>query len=191
MPRKPVTYTVSQIADDLNVSTDTVRRYTRHFDSHLSEDASPEPGSVRLFTPADLFMLRQAREYMRSGHTYDQTDDYLATIRAPDDLPEETSTDLATTAAVQQVTSALLSLTETIEQQNALLTRTDAQESRIDAQEDAQTRIASQLERIERNQQELAQTARRPLFWAVVGAFVAALVILATVALALSMGWIG
>lgn len=126
MDSKPITYTVKEIADEIGVSLDTVRRYSRQFARHLSEDASPAPGTMRLFTQADLYVLRIARQQMRAGQTYEQVDEYLVNIEVPDNLNQDQDTGqaLATTAALQQVTSAVLRLSD---QQS----RIDALESRL------------------------------------------------------------
>lgn len=197
MDSKPITYTVKEIADEIGVSLDTVRRYSRRFARHLSDDAAPEPGTMRLFTPADLYVLRIARQQMRSGKTYEDVDLFLGFVEVPKEAqeqPHSPSTDLATTAALQQVTSALLRLTDQQERIAGQITQTQALERRLDTLTESQSRldqITAQLDQIRQEQSQLRQATARPLYWSIVGAFVAAIIILGAVALALANGWIG
>ena len=57
MPANPLT--VSQVAAQLQLSPATVRRYTTHFQRHLSDGASPAPGARRELSDLDLYILRR------------------------------------------------------------------------------------------------------------------------------------
>lgn len=64
--------TVKQVADELNCSPDTIRRYANEFSPFLSAGASPERGATRMFVERDITMLKTAREQMSSGKNFDQ-----------------------------------------------------------------------------------------------------------------------
>lgn len=189
MDRNPITYTVKEIADEIGVSLDTVRRYSRQFARHLSEDASPEPGTMRLFTPADLYVLRIARQQMRSGQTYEQVDEYLVSIEVPDDLAqdEDTGQALATTAALQQVTSAVLRLSDQQSRIDALETRLAMLASPSSDEDTHQVLEAlhtlAEAQKVHTAAQERLANA---LLW-----FAAALVLIVLITVAVASGWIG
>ena len=67
--------TPSQIADSLNVSTATVRRWSARFARHLSPQP---PNRKRSYTPDDLATLARVRELSASGTSLAQIDQALA-----------------------------------------------------------------------------------------------------------------
>lgn len=66
--------TPGQIANSLNVSTATVRRWSARFARHLSPQT---PNRKRTYTPDDLAVLARVRDLSGSGSSLDQIDTVL------------------------------------------------------------------------------------------------------------------
>lgn len=62
-----ITYTAGQVADLLNTSVSTVRRWAPLFRNRLSEQANPPAGGHRRFSEADVAVLRQVQELVQTG----------------------------------------------------------------------------------------------------------------------------
>ena len=72
--------TPAQAADMLEVSTATLRRYSRQFSEHLSESAKAKR---RRYTQDDLGMLARARDLLRQGTPVERANSLLRTL-SPD-----------------------------------------------------------------------------------------------------------
>lgn len=94
MPVNPDSLTPKEVSDILNVSSQTVRRYSREFAEHLSADANPAPGGHRRYTREDVEILRVARRYLLSDSstTYERVNEELHSIVFPS-LPQEPESD--------------------------------------------------------------------------------------------------
>ena len=81
--------TVAQAAETLDVSPQTMRRYSWEFRNYLSADATPDPGGTRFYSPDDIQILGYARRQLLAGETYERTCEYLETVSL-DPIPEAT-----------------------------------------------------------------------------------------------------
>ena len=81
--------TVAQAAEALDVSPQTMRRYSWEFRNYLSADATPDPGGTRFYSPDDIQILGYARRQLLAGETYERTCEYLETVSL-DPIPEAT-----------------------------------------------------------------------------------------------------
>ena len=79
--------TVAQAAETLDVSPQTMRRYSWEFRNYLSADATPPPGGTRFFTQDDIQILGYARRQLLAGETYERTCEYLETVSL-DPIPD-------------------------------------------------------------------------------------------------------
>lgn len=111
--------TVKQVADELNCSPDTIRRYANEFSLYLSSEASPERGAIRTFDERDITMLKTAREQMGSGKNFNQVRAVLSMIdlnedgdHAPSDTVAQPEVDVV--PAINDVTTSMLTLVDTV-----------------------------------------------------------------------------
>lgn len=114
-----VRMTVKQVADALNCSPDTIRRYANEFSLYLSSEASPERGATRVFDERDVSMLRLAREQMSSGKNFDQVRASLSMMdfsENDDDTPVDTITqpEVDPHPALNEVTTSMLTLVDAV-----------------------------------------------------------------------------
>lgn len=112
--------TVKQVADELNCSPDTVRRYANEFSLYLSAAASPERGTARSFDERDISMLKNAREQMSSGKNFDQVRAALSmmdfssepgTTAVAESLP---LAEVDSLPAITEVTTSMLTLVDAV-----------------------------------------------------------------------------
>ncbi len=169
------------------VSSDTVRRMCERYGRHLSPSANPEPGTPRRLTAEDVAILRAARAYRDQGLDTEQIDDQLSqlVLDEPVDvptLPAEAAPELPEPLLILQRMAA------TLERTTGALERL---ENVISQQADQEERIARLERENERLRMAAPPPAPSPWLLVAIGAFVSALVVLAIVALALAMGWIG
>ena len=94
MPDNPSLLTVGQVAQELDLSAQSVRRYAHEFRGHLGPDANPGHGATRQFTPEDVQVMRAAKRFLMSGLTYETTNQRLdlVSIDVPSDPPPTAST---------------------------------------------------------------------------------------------------
>ncbi len=90
------TFTVKATSELLNVSPETVRRWTNQFSQHLSDTAAPEPGQRRTFTRDDIRVLAYVRDNIRTTvphHEIDKSLNVLGDAELPvwEDITGETS----------------------------------------------------------------------------------------------------
>ncbi len=111
--------TVKQVADALNCSPDTIRRYANEFSLYLSAAASPERGTARSFDERDIAMLKSARAEMSSGKNFDQVRAVLSmmdfnepgsAVAADSVAPPE----IDTVPAIHEVTTSMLTLVDAV-----------------------------------------------------------------------------
>lgn len=126
--------TPAQAADLLNISTSSLRRYSRQFKKHLSQYAK---GKRRQYTQDDLATLTRARDYIRGGNNAQRTNILLATITPGDEkqLPVAAAMSHAELVSAFQVVGeqfAIMQETQTAnrEQIAALTARLDALQAR-------------------------------------------------------------
>ncbi len=111
--------TVKQVADELNCSPDTIRRYANEFSLYLSTAASPERGTARSFDERDIAMLKNAREQMSSGKNFDQVRAVLSmmefnepgTAVAAESVAQPETDPLP---AIYEVTTSMLTLVDAV-----------------------------------------------------------------------------
>jgi DNA-binding transcriptional MerR regulator len=97
MPDNPsavILLTVGQVAQDLDLSAQSVRRYAHEFRDHLGPDANPGHGATRQFSSEDIQVMRAAKRFLMSGLTYETTNQRLdlVSIDVPSDPPPTVST---------------------------------------------------------------------------------------------------
>ncbi len=109
---------VKQVADELNCSPDTIRRYANEFSLYLSAEASPERGATRSFDQRDIELLTTARKQMSSGKNFNQVRADLSMMEFSDKVttPSDTVTEpeVHTNPEIQGVTTAMLTLVDTV-----------------------------------------------------------------------------
>lgn len=118
--------TVKQVADELNCSPDTVRRYANEFSLYLSAAASPERGTARSFDERDIAMLKNAREQMSSGKNFDQVRAALSMMEFSDPGPTAVAESIPhpevdALPAITEVTSSMLTLVDAVASTQAQL----------------------------------------------------------------------
>lgn len=111
--------TVKQVADELNCSPDTIRRYANEFSLYLSAAASPERGTARSFDERDIVMLKNAREQMSSGKNFDQVRAVLSMMDlnepgTPVTAESVTQPEADPLPAIYEVTSSMLTLVDAV-----------------------------------------------------------------------------
>ena len=155
MPDNPsavILLTVGQVAQELDLSAQSVRRYAHEFRDHLGPDANPGHGATRQFTPEDVQVMRAAKRFLMSGLTYETTNQRLdlVSIDVPSDPPPTASTavDLAPVhSALSAVFVNLHRIDQTIQ---TSLTQTATDRHTL-------IQLAADVERLED-----AQSRRRP-----------------------------
>ena len=137
MPTNLDSLTPKEVSDLLNVSSQTVRRYSREFADHLSPDANPAPGGHRRYTREDVEVLRIARRYLLSDSsaTYEGVNLELESIIFPqlDPIPDETH-------SPQDTLPGILSLTlpqDTIQTAQAIVGTVTALTAQVEGLTDA------------------------------------------------------
>lgn len=65
-------YAVSEASKLTGIAKPTLRAYTGRYSSHLSTEATPEPGTERAFTEADLRFLAFVYNLTSAGKTHEQ-----------------------------------------------------------------------------------------------------------------------
>ena len=112
--------TPGQVANSLNVSPATVRRWSARFARHLSPQT---PNHKRAYTPDDLAVLARVRDLSATGTPLDQIDQALNVTA----LSADKSTALISLADFAQ------SLQFARDQVASMQTRLDLQTARLDA----------------------------------------------------------
>ena len=112
--------TPGQVANSLNVSPATVRRWSARFARHLSPQT---PNHKRAYTPDDLAVLARVRDLSATGTPLDQIDQALNVTA----LSADQSTALISLADFAQ------SLQFARDQVASMQTRLDQQTTRLDA----------------------------------------------------------
>lgn len=159
--------TVKQVAEELNCSPDTVRRYANEFSLYLSAAASPERGTARSFDERDITMLKNAREQMSSGKNFDQVRAYLSMMEFSEPVSAATAESLEPQAevsslpAINEVTTSMLTLVDAVAATQAQLATLPEINQRLGAiAESMQTQatMQTQIEGLSQNVNDL--TAR-------------------------------
>ena len=120
MPDNPsavILLTVGQVAQDLDLSAQSVRRYAHEFREHLGPDANPGHGATRQFSSEDIQVMRAAKRFLMSGLTYEVTNERLdlVSIDVPSD-PTPTTSPGADLAPVHSALSAVFVNLDRIDQ---------------------------------------------------------------------------
>jgi len=71
----------------LEVSPSTLRRYNRHFRTHLSETA--QRSSARRYTEGDIDTLSRARDLMRTGLSPSEVNERLPIVNRDQEAPSD------------------------------------------------------------------------------------------------------
>ncbi len=153
---------VKQVADDLNCSPDTIRRYANEFSLYLSAEASPERGVTRSFDERDIELLTTARKQMSSGKNFNQVraDLSMMEFENKDTTPSDTITEpeVHTAPEIQGVTTAMLTLVDTVAATQAQLATIPEINSRLGQITEAlqtQTVLQQQVETMSQDLNEL------------------------------------
>lgn len=206
-----VRMTVKQVADALNCSPDTIRRYANEFSLYLSSEASPERGATRVFDERDVSMLRLAREQMSSGKNFDQVRASLSMMdfsENDDDTPVDTITqpEVDPQPALNEVTTSMLTLVDAVaatQAQLAALPEINHRLGVITESLQAQTAMKQQMDTMTQDISDLTiknvqltediQKMRKQgvsyFVWFLVGSGVA-VVTLVTILLLMNAGWL-
>ena len=80
-------YTPAQVAAQLSISPQTLRRWSALWASALSASAAPGPGQRRAYTDGDLAILRHAQRMIAGGQSVADIAAALPTIAPMDDTP--------------------------------------------------------------------------------------------------------
>jgi DNA-binding transcriptional MerR regulator len=173
MPSNPNTYSPKQAADLIGCTAQTIRRYTTHFQRHLSEGASPAPGARRELTDLDLYVLRRVFVLARDGETLENIDAILETLTLPEDVQPLALDPSPTPQAIPEALALLTSIGSTLDTLTALQSQQQAHSAAqssltVELTQDLQ----SQAHRL--SQLEDAQARRRPdaltvLLWFALG----------------------
>ena len=130
MSSQPSTYKPGEVAERLECSADTVRRYSARFAQHLSPSANPGKGKARLYNADDVYTLQTIKSLVEQGLKYDEIEEELKSLTLPESIvpvaPELDSPQLpAPVALLQQMVSTLESLADQSEQTNRLSRQVD------------------------------------------------------------------
>ncbi len=130
MSSQPSTYKPGEVAERLDCSTDTVRRYSARFGHHLSLSANPGKGKARLYNADDIYILQTVKNLIEQGLKYDEIEEELKSLALPESVTltnlEPDSPQLpAPMALMQQMASTLEHLAQQSEQTNRLSRQVD------------------------------------------------------------------
>lgn len=131
-------YKPGDVAEFIESSTDTVRRYSARFARFLSESAHPGKGKARLYNSEDVYLLQAVKRLTEQGLTYDDIERELENLSIPESFKMiESPPDLPPPLVVlQQIANAL----ETLIQQN----------KRIDGLEKQVAHLQSEITKMQR-----------------------------------------
>jgi len=134
------TFTPKQVADQLHVTTQSVRRYTDKLGKHLSAGANGRP---RVFTAEDVYILKTASTWLSGGMTYHDVDDRLGSLTMPDHVTDLVLVDVDETAetapAIPEALAILNQLTDAVMALTAAQASTTGIYRRLDELDDRQT----------------------------------------------------
>lgn len=88
------TFRPSDVARELNVTTNTVRNWTKRYNEFLSDGTRPEGRNERAFNRRDLAILHYVNQHVNEGYTHDYIAKRLPETTFSDDeviLPPETA----------------------------------------------------------------------------------------------------
>jgi len=135
----PAMFTPAQVCQELNVSAQTLRRWSQTFSSVLSPDACPEAGRKRRYSAADVALLRHAKALFDAGRSAAEVAAILPTVQvAGEDAPS--SADAPGAALTIQVSAGERFMLAVVDQKTAI--------ERLTAQVDALTARLAALERV-------------------------------------------
>ena len=152
MPDNPSLLTVGQVAQELDLSAQSVRRYAHEFRDHLGPDANPGHGATRQFTPEDVQVMRAAKRFLMSGLTYEVTNERLdlVSIDIPPDPPPTASTAVDLAPLHSAVSAVFVNLDRIDQTLQTSLTRTATDHNTL-------LNLAADLDKVKE-----AQSRRRP-----------------------------
>lgn len=129
----------AQVAADLAVSVQTLRRWSGQFSAALSASASPAPGRQRSYTPADVAILREAKRLLDAGQSIADVAAILPTITPAEEAPQAAPPMIPETPAGALV-SALTLIADQKTQMERLQGQLETLEKRLTALEGAKER---------------------------------------------------
>ena len=135
-------FSPKQVAENLHVSSSTVRRYAATFGDLLSAHANPESGKRRSFTTADVEKLRLIQGYLAAGLSEQDTRAQLITHEPVTVLLRESS-ETTYGSSIEHTLSVLADQKHLLEvqarqiaDQSQRLTQQDAKIARLEARLD-------------------------------------------------------
>lgn len=78
--KHPKRYTPTEAATVIGISPNSLRNWCASFKDHLSEGATPAPGTDRILTDRDIGILQRVKELRAEHRTYDYIKTELATM---------------------------------------------------------------------------------------------------------------
>lgn len=84
--KPPKRYTPTEAASIIGISPNSLRNWCATFKEHLSEGATPAPGTDRILTDKDIGILQRVKEMRAEHRTYDYIKNELATLPAETEL---------------------------------------------------------------------------------------------------------
>jgi len=166
------TYTIGDAAKHAGIGASTARDYLKDFPAYFSDDATPEKGTRRVLTWADIETLATIREQRKQGKDKEEIAATLASGERESIQPhvDDTAAGGQTTALITQLTAAASQWEATArtlanERDHLRDELTDERQARLDAENRA---VAAETElRILKDitEQQTTDQAEKKSFW--------------------------
>ena len=155
--RLAIMYTVKQTATELDVSTSTVRTWSREFADHLSDTANPEYGMARDYTEDDIAVFKTVvvlrsqlknfkyiRQALAAGERYEPQEAPEPTQEAPEATQKQSESESQALATIDMLERFVIRYEKRIDTLESQLE--EEREARLKAETEA-ARLAGKLER--------------------------------------------
>lgn len=157
--------TPAKVAAQLDISPQTLRRWSEAFAGALSIDACPDPGRTRRYSSNDLAILRHAKALFDAGRTAAEVGTILPTVQlAGEEAPSMPSSTDAPEVALTIPMSAGERFMQTMSDQKTaidrLIAHDDAQAAQLAALAGLVVTLTAQLAAIQAGQ--APERRRRP-----------------------------
>jgi DNA-binding transcriptional MerR regulator len=167
------TYTTKQASELTGASKQAIRVYTQRYARYMSTEATPDAGSERRFTEADLKLMAYIyQQTQRGGQTHDKVLEALASGALdafewePRTSPQEGYIDAETTGTalvpIERLMATQALLQAQLEERQRLLER---ERELLDQVQRLQREVGKAEGKIESLEEQLKQPMQRPRSW--------------------------
>ena len=171
------TFTPADIAKELDVTTNSIRNWTRRYAEYLSDSAAPKPGAQRALTQRDRIVLAYINGLLKDGHRHE----YIATRLAETSFSDDEATPADLLANVTTRPLAVTdepSATQTTADASAYLALIQRQDERSQSQDERIRQLEDTVRRIDNHTRLIVAAVAGIVAGAVIVGILAALVML-------------